>query len=238
MKRTLATLASAAALLPVAPAASGTPLPQWPSVGIPREAQTFGIADRITHNAVPMRLQGFVSGVPASTMVELFRRSLGSPVVENRLGTRHVLGRMQGEFYISVQIEAAGSGGRGSRGTVAVAHLKAAQDALAPARRQEHWASHLPAGTRILGDTISQDGTRTSRLFAYSNSQDEAANRERIATLMHGQGLALERGSAPAHTLRFTGAAKEAVATVHASPGGQTVVVLNVVTAAAAQKPR
>jgi hypothetical protein len=200
----------------------------WPRVALPRDVRSFDIAREITHNAMPMRLQGFVSDTPPDRMVELFRQSMGSPLVESRLGARHILGRAEGEFYVSVQIEAAG---RGSRGTIAVTHLKTAHDAQEAAlRRRDEWVSRLPPGSRVLSETSSRDGARSSQHIVFANTQGEAANRERLTSLLRQDGLALEWEGAPGNALFFKGRAKDAMATIHQGSDGQTTVVLNVVT--------
>jgi hypothetical protein len=203
----------------------------WPRVPMPSDVRAFDIAQSITVNAMPMRLQGFVSSVPADKLVELFRRSMGSPLVESRLGPQRILGRMQGEFYISVQIEPAGNG---SRGTTAVTHLKAALDGEHAARRQQaEWTARLLPGTRVLSETTSRDGPKLSRHVVFTNTWGEAPNRERIKKLLQEDGLALQWDGNPGDALFFKSRSKEnkeAIATIHESDDGRTTVVLNVVT--------
>jgi hypothetical protein len=208
----------------------------WPRVPMPREARGFDIAQSVTVNAMPMRLQGFVSTEPADKLVELFRQSMGSPLVESRLGAQRILGRMQGEFYVSVQIEPAG---RGSRGTTAVTHLKAAlQGQEAALREREEWTSRLLPGSRVLSETSSRDGGKFSRQVIFVNTSGEASNRERLKSLLHQDGLALQWEGKPGDALFFKSHANgaEAIATIHQSEDGRTTVVLNVVTQLGARR--
>jgi hypothetical protein len=204
---------------------------EWPRVALPGDLRPFDIAREITHNGLPMRLQGFVSALPADRLVEQFRRSLGEPLVENRVGAQRVLGRMQGDFYVSVQIEPAG---QGSRGTTAVTHLKVARDQEDAVRQQrERWSSRLLPGSRVLSQTVSRDGPRHATHLVFSNTHGEAQNREGLASLLQGEGLALEREGHPegdaGRVLFFKGQGKEAMATLHRDGNGRTTVVLNVV---------
>lgn len=203
----------------------------WPRVALPSEVHPFDIAQDIDVNAMPMRLQGFVSDVPADRMVALFRESMGSPLVESRLGRQRVLGRMQGEFYVSVQIEAAG---QGSRGTTAVTHLKAALDRREAAQRQrDEWVSRLLPGSHVLSEISSRDGAKLSRHVVITNAWGEAPNRERIKKLLQEDGLALQWEGKPGEALFFRGhdkTLKEAIATFQEGEGGRTTVILNVVT--------
>ncbi|MDQ6679431.1 MAG: hypothetical protein M3Y67_00500, partial [Pseudomonadota bacterium] len=144
----------------------------------------------------------------------------------SRLGNKLVLGRAQAEHYVSVQIEAAGSG---SRGVVAVSNLQLAHDSQSKVQANaDHWLARLPAGTRLLSHMESRDGGKLSRHLVAANTQDEALNRERLVGLLAGEGFALERespaddalllrsssaGVAASRLLFFKGEGKEAIAT-------------------------
>lgn len=204
----------------------------WPSVALPKEARSFDVAEQITHNGLPMRLQGFLSSTPPDELIELFRRGMGKPLVENRWGRQRILGHMQGEFYVSVQIESAG---QGSRGMVAVTHLKGARDSeQASGRDVQLWRSRLPAGSQLLSHMASRDGTKHSLHLVFVNSHDEALNADRLKSMLSEQGLTFEREDSPGlaanRTLFFKGRDKEALATIHRDDAAQTSVVLNVVT--------
>lgn len=211
---------------------------EWPRLALPREVRTFDIAAQVALNGAPMRLQGFVSPLPPTQLLEQFRQSLGPPLVESTLGPQRVLGRMQGEFYISVQIEPAGTG---SRGTTAVTQLK---PGLSQQARQDsaQWLARMTAGSRLLSDMASVDGKRQSRHLVFSNGEGELLNRDRLVSVLRTEGLALERegaGEAPGvkqeatgRALFFKGSGKEAIATIHHSDGGTTTLVLNLITLA------
>jgi hypothetical protein len=215
----------------------------WPRVPLPREVQVFDIGQQVTLNALPMRLQGFVSQAAPDKVVELFRHSLGKPLVETTLETRRILGRVEGEFYLSVQIEPAG---QGSRGTTAVTHLKAGYESQEQTRLQrEHLLSRLPTGSQVLSLMASKDGAQLSRHMVFSNGHSESLNRDRLKRMLQEDGLAFElegnaidssASAAPSgsggvgQALFFKGREKEALATIHRNNDGLTTVVVNVVT--------
>lgn len=214
----------------------------WPVVDLPMEVRSFDVGQQVNLNGLPMRLRGFVSALSPKAAAEAFRQSLGKPLVENMLGNTLVLGRAQGEHYISVQIEAAGAG---SRGIVGVAHLKSAYDNRSATRENtQRWLSRLPAGSRLLSQMESQDGGKLSRHLVIANTQAQALNRERLISLLADEGLVFERESVPdehdaarmseelagSRMLFFKGANKEAIATVSRDGSGQTTMVLNVIT--------
>ena len=96
------------ALLAASAAASG-----WPEVKLPPAVQRFDVGQHMTVNGLPMRVRGFLSPESPATLAAWFRASLGSPLVESRHNGKTILGRPQGAYYLTVQIEPAGSGTRG-----------------------------------------------------------------------------------------------------------------------------
>jgi hypothetical protein len=198
----------------------------WPRVPLPKDLQVFDIGQQITLNGSPMRLQGFVSPAAPEQLVELIRQSLGKPLVETTWGKQRILGRAQGDFYISVQIEQAAAG---SRGTTAVTHLKATYESQEETQLQkEQWLSRLLPGSRLLSLMASRDGAKLSRHMVFANDHSESQNRDRLKNMLQEDGLAFEREGGRA--LFFKGHDKEALATIHRDDGGRTTVVINVVT--------
>lgn len=231
-------LAVVAALL----ANQGAYAQNWPIIPLPKDVQAFDIGQQVTVNGLPMRAQGFVSPAKPAQLAEWFRQSLGKPLVENTMGNKLILGRAQGEHYLTVQIEPAGMG---SRGVVAVTHLKAAYDAQADTKAStDRWLSRLPAGSRLLSQMASQDGGKLSRHLIIINSHSEALNRDRLKSLMAEDGFVFERegtadnqaaaklpeGLANSKTLFFKAAGKEAMATIHRDSEGRTAIVVNTIT--------
>lgn len=214
----------------------------WPVIILPKDVQAFDIGQQVAVNGMPMRAQGFVSSAKPAQLVEQFRQSLGKPLVENTIGSKLILGRAQGEHYLTVQIEPAGMG---SRGVVAVTHLKAAYDAQADNQASaERLLSRLPSGSRLLSQMASQDGGKLSRHLIIINSHSEALNRDRLKSLMAEDGFVFERegtadnqaaaklpeGLAKSKTLFFKAAGKEAMATIHRDSEGRTAIVVNTIT--------
>ena len=214
----------------------------WPGIALPKEVTAFDIGQQVSVNALPMQLQGFVSSLNPGKLAEVFRLKMGKPLVENVLDNKRILGRLQGEYYLSVQIEAAGMG---SRGVAAVTHLKAGYDAQDQSRAsREGWLLRLPSGSRLLSQMTSQDGSKHSQHIVFVNTQSEALNRDSLKGLLAEDGLSLEREGVPddaasgkssanianSRVLFFKGQGKEAMATISKNNAGQTATVLNVIT--------
>lgn len=214
----------------------------WPAVALPPGASSYALGEEIAVDGLPMRIQGWSSVDSQSRLADWFRRRLGRPLMENTVGRKLVLGRMSGEFYISVQLEPAA---QGTRGILAVSHLKAGYQ-----RRGETQAalrlllSRLPSGTRVLSQMVSGDGGKLARYAVLANQYHEDINRERLLDMMREDGMALEREAAAAavpgqllpagaqdgRTLWFKGAGKEAMAVICRGREGGTTIVLNTVT--------
>ncbi|PFH09439.1 hypothetical protein BCF11_1835 [Collimonas sp. PA-H2] len=214
----------------------------WPSIALPKSADAFGVGEQITANGMPMRIQGFVSQKSPAELLDWFRQSLGKPLVENTLGNKQILGRAEGRFYLTVQVEAAG---RGSKGMAAVTDLKAAVQAQEKTQdNNARWLNRLPSGSKIISQISSQDGDKTSTQLVISNGYSETLNANAIKDIMARDGQQLEREVTPdeqtlsrmparfrnGKTLLFKGAGKEAVATIGRDGNGSTSIVLSIVT--------
>lgn len=215
----------------------------WPKVGMPKDVQAFDVGGQVTTNGIPMRMQGFVANAKPEQLADWFRQNMGRPLVENTVGGKLILGRAQGEHYLTVQLEPAGSG---TRGLVAVSHLKAAQDTQAQTQAATNrWMSRLPSGSQLMTQTVSEDAGKLSTYRVVVNSHSQETNSERIKSMMREDGLAFEReaaadagaagrrGPSPGgKTLFFKSSDKEAMAVIYRDPAGQTAVVLNTISKA------
>jgi len=214
----------------------------WPTIALPKEVQSFGIGEQVTVNGLPMRMRGFFSALKPRELAEKFRQSMGKPLVENTLANKLILGRNQGEYYLTVQLEPAGLG---TRGVASVTNLKVAYENRAAIQENtEHWLSRLPAGSQLLSQMSSEDAGKLSTHLLVINTQSETLNYERLKNLMQSDGFVLEQevkpndklsaklpdGRANGKTMLFKGKGKEAVATIYRDNNGKTAIVLNTIT--------
>jgi hypothetical protein len=210
----------------------------WPSPALPSGLETFPIADQLTVNDLPMRLKGFISPHRPAELLDAFRRSLGQPLVESTVAGKQVLGRAEGEFYVTVHIEAAGAG---SKGIVAVTDLAAmVRDHAQGQGAKARWLDRLPAGSSMSSQMTSQENGRQARHMVILNRHDETVNRDALLRLMSADGFQFEREIgvdaasqrslpsqlAEARTLYFKSPGKEAMAVISRN-GDQTSIVLN-----------
>jgi hypothetical protein len=228
------------ALLACAPALAST----WPSVALPAGATAFEVGEQLSVNGMPMRLRGFVTRSAPLDTAAWFRNSLGQPVVENRLMGKLVLGRAQGDYYISVLIEAL-PGSHGTRGTVTVSDVKAAYERRADTRAvDERMLARLPYGSRLVSQMRSTDHGRVSAYVQAENGHSQQLNRDYLVRQLETEGYRLEREGIPdlkrapalpqrladGRTLFFKGRNGEATAVIRAGArAGVTSIVINTV---------
>ena len=225
--------AACCATVPAAPA----PAPAWPTVALPDDAQRYAIGEQLNANGAPLRMQGFVSARAPADLARWFRTRLGQPLMENTVAGKLVLGHPDGEFYLTVQLEPLG---QGTRGLVAVSHLRAAFERF-PALRDAaaRLLARLPAGSRLVHQSTSTEAGKLSRYLVIANGHGTDLNRSRVIDLMREDGLALQREARPTaagprgqvgHALFFAGAARDAVAVVTRNPDGSSTLLLHTLT--------
>ena len=216
----------------------------WPALPMPPRVSSFDVGEQLTVNGLPMRVQGFVSqDMSVAELADWYRRSLGQPLVEDRRGTQLILGRGQGGYYLSVQMEPAGR--HGSKGLLAVSDLAGMnrnreQDMAA----NERWLLRWPSGSQIISRTASKDSGKTALHLVLRNAHSEELNRDALVDVLQQDGLKLEREVAASGSFGdqlsasqrsgkayfFNGDGKEAMATIARDEQGQTTIVFTTVT--------
>lgn len=216
-------------------AGAATPAePAWPTVSVPPGVASFAMGGEAVVNGLPLRMRGVLSAETPAQVAAMFRTSLGQPLVENTRGATRVLGRALGEFYATVQLEPAGTG---TRGVVAVTRLGAAQRDSG-----QRTLTNFPAGTKLISQVSSVDGTRHADFLTLSNGLDVAYNIGYVKHALDAEGYTLERATSPAGhgnaapptaregtSMLFKRGGAEVVAVIFRDGAG-TAIVLNTVT--------
>lgn len=224
------------ALALVAPAVLAQPA--WPTIALPDGVQRYDMGQQMTVNGLPLRMSGFLSPQPPTELAAWFRAHMGK-VVENTVAGKLVLGRAEGSFFLTVQLEAVG---RGTRGLVAVSNLKAGYEHFPETEEAlSRLLARLPAGSRILSQMASTENGKLSRYLVISNGLDVGLNRSQVIDMMREDGMVLQQEAQPAartgqapldgRTMFFQGQGREAMAVVSHGPDGLTTLVLHTLTA-------
>jgi hypothetical protein len=217
---------------------------ELPTIELPPAASKFAVGEQFISNGMPMRVQGFVvKDMSLSQAAHWFKRSMGQPLVENKLSDKLILGRAQGGRYLTIQIEPISHGKpSGVKGLAAVSDIAAFNaNRNSYINTVQRWRDRWPAGTQEVSRMTSQDGDKTAVHVAMRNTHGEQLNRNALVDMLRQDGLFLEREvsvntSSPkknlqriqsGQTLYFKGAAKEAIATIVRTEQGKTDVLLN-----------
>lgn len=224
----------------ISPALAADADAPWPQVRIPQQVETFDIGQDVVVNSTPVRMRGFVSSVSPTVLAASFRQVLGEPLMENRRGTSLILGRGEGRYYMTVQLDPVGSG---TRGVIAVSRPPIDQQGRTHAAVARHLLSALPPGSTLASHTFSIDSGNRSEHDAVINSHSIGVNSEYVQRMLRADGFNFERESvsskairtrthiAPdARTLFFKRPGAEVIAVLFSDDSGKSVIVMNHVT--------
>lgn len=209
----------------------------WPQVRVPRQVETFDVGAEMVVNGTRARISGFVSQAAPAELAASFRRLLGQPLVEDRRGSKRIMGRGEGRYYITVQLDPLGSG---TRGTIAVTRPPVGREEPADAASARRLLSALPPGSSLASHISSVDSGRHADHDTIVNAHSIGVNSEYVQRMLRADGFALERESVPpqagnvttrtrsdARTLFFRRPGGEAIAVLFSGDDGKSVVVLN-----------
>ncbi len=209
----------------------------WPVIALPPNVDAFVVGDQFAANGLPMRVQGFIAkDMKVVQAVDWFKRTMGQPLVENRLGKKVILGRAQGGYYLTVQLEAMRDDGLGGiKGMAAISDIAAFNASQSHhVREVVRWLDRWPAGTQEMNRMSSQDFQKASVYVSLRNGHSEELNRLALIDVLQQDGLSLERESSRTNnagmSLYFKGAQKEAIATIAKTEQGITHIVINTIT--------
>lgn len=167
-------LAAVAMLLPALAQAS---LLGWPEPSLPPETQAEPVARRIVFNGLDMRARVFHSSQGVQDVVDYYRRTWHDRVVVNQVGDATVIGHRDGDYFVTVQVSADGSGSKGDIGIVDVAS--------APKRLELGKGLPRPMGSKVFNDIAYPDDPVPARTVAMRNALSPQQNttffRERLA---------------------------------------------------------
>lgn len=196
---------------------------------MPPGAQAVDVGQAMRINGLPVQVRAFLSPEPVPQLVSWFQTRLGSPLVASRHDGKTILGQPRNGYYLTVQLEAAGSG---ARGLVAQTDVRAVMGGRnAPLAAGARWQSRLPAGMRILSQVDARDGRRRSQHLVLQSREPVADSGAALARLL-AEDSYLPAGSVssnapPGLVLHFQGPGREAMAVVTNQPDGTSSAVLS-----------
>lgn len=145
----------------------------WPSIEAPPKATVQWVGQDMKLNGVPLRIQQFTSNVGLAEIMNYYRTMWGSQAekksVENALGKWQVIGKQQGNYYLSVQAEPIGL--TKSRGYLTVSKLPGADHTVRSGGQLP-----LMAGSRIQSELESNDPGQKAKTLTSLNTYSVASN--------------------------------------------------------------
>lgn len=161
----------ALALLPLR-ALAGTPEPP-----LPPGTQVADVAQHMVFNGLDMHAQVFHSERTPAQVVAFYRQAWQGRVVVDPMGDAQVVGHRDGDYYVTVEVRAAGAGSRGSIGVVDVGN--------APHDFEAGKGLPRPMGSQVFNDIAYPDDAVPARTVAMTNRLSPLQNasffRERLA---------------------------------------------------------
>jgi hypothetical protein len=205
----------------------------WPRVALPGVAHAHGSYAGFMVDGRPTHIQSFVVPRSLDSTVAWFRRHLGSDSVVNRLDSGGwVVGRLQGDYYLSVELSR-GPGNTTSGVAVVSLFHDAVQRRRRAARRALSELPNLPSDAHVLRDVESRDGDRREQELVIDDSDSLAWNARCLSQGLRASGM---RDVSPpltgdAHAsgqrlLEFRSRRTSVVAVLHVRRGPGTVIVV------------
>lgn len=224
--RALVRLAGLLALVACAAVAHAEP---WPEVNVPAQARVEVVADNMLLNGKPCRLTRFEVRASDAEVLAFYREQFGARrAVENRVKNDPVIATRKGEYFVTVQLHALGSGAL--QGTVMTTLLTAkpmTSAVLADTQKV------LPTDTKVISTVQTDDAGKRSLMVVGMNQNSPRANRDHVLEAMLARGFKLTREDAPttatatatAISLQLSSPTEEASVTISDTGRHRTVLI-------------
>lgn len=137
--RRVASLALAAVLW--APAARAA---DWPTVPLPDGSAGESVSSHMLYNGLHMRTSKLQSKQRLPDVVAFYRKAWRGQIVEDQIAGKTILGHMQGQYYITVDLRGTGSG---TEATIGIMRL----DPDKPRATPGQWFAR-PPNSEVLND--------------------------------------------------------------------------------------
>ncbi len=152
----------------------------WPSPPVPPETTTQDVAHRIIFNGLDMRAQVFESQQTPEEIVAFYRKAWRGQVVVSQMGREQVIGHREGDYFMTVQVSASGSGSKGNIGVVDVA---TAPEHFVPGK-----GIPTPMDSKVFNDIRYPDDPIPTRMIALSNQLSPQQNISFYRERLEGEG--------------------------------------------------
>lgn len=202
----------------------------WPQISEPPRSNAQWVADNVLQNGIPMQVKTFRSSASLEAVMNHYRQDWtenGGTAIENRLGEWFVIGRREGDYYVTIQVRETGKSE--SEGFIAVNDLSALLDERASL---EDTFPRM-GGSQVVSKTVSSDLGRNATTLIFENSYTANANASFYVGELKSTGWSLRtRFQRPeagydTYTLYFERASEGCFITVADTGSGKTYIAVN-----------
>lgn len=165
---------------------------KWPEIPSPPESKVAWVAQNMTQNGVPMKIQNFSSRLGVKEITDYYMSAWtkggGQKPVINEAGEWTVVGKIDDGYLLTVQAKRT-KNGNGSEGFLAVSTLLAS--AKSDSIRSDTTFPRLP-GTKMLSDTRSMDEGRFGKTLMMKNNHSVRSNASFYKNNLKSKGWSLD----------------------------------------------
>lgn len=156
---------------------------------VPPQTQTAQVAKRIIYNGLDMHATVFQSSLTQQQIVDFYKQQWGKKTVVNTLQASRIVGHLEGDDFITVQVSPDGAGSKGTIGVVKLPPTDAPRPDLGKGLPQPFGAKvvndigypddRTPARTVLLVDQLSpsQNGSWFRSHLIADGWKDAGANK-------------------------------------------------------------
>lgn len=140
----------------------------WPSVPFPQGVRAELVSGDMLFNGLPMRSARFESERGVDEVVEFYREKWDGQIVINEVAGKKVIGHLQDQHYITVELASVGGGTRATVGMMDIT-------AEAPEGAPGEWFPQ-PANTEVLSEIQQLDLPGEPRTLMLENDLSPSQN--------------------------------------------------------------
>jgi hypothetical protein len=142
-----------------------------PDVPLPPDTQKADVSQRIIYDGLEMHASVFRSTLTQQQIVDFYKRQWGGKVAVHSLQSSEVVGHPDGDYLVTVQVSAYGSGSKGTIGMVRAPDANAPRPTLGAGLPQ-------PDNTKVVNDISYPDDAVPARTVLMMNALSVDQNAE------------------------------------------------------------
>lgn len=196
-----------------------------PDVPVPPKTQTAPVARKIIYNGLDMHAQVFQSDLSQKDVIDFYKHQWGKQVSVNALQSSKIVGHLDGDSFITVQVTPDGAGSKGTIGIVKLPPKDAPHPQLGKGLPQ-------PFGAKVVNDISYPEDRTPARtvLMVDQLAPDQNSSWFRSRLIANGWRDANTSAcsqSAPACVMQFE-RGKSKMMFVSEKAGGRSEVLMNI----------